>query len=123
MHPIITDSKLSADRLPTEEIACTTCPMATWFSTSIDLSAYCSKMYLIVWNSHKKVAITQCSAREEAIGALLEQAALSKTSASAATERPAPTQVSSALIGTASFGLLPPDGTVLAEPPSEATFL
>ena len=70
MHPIITNSTLPAARLPTSELACTICPMATWFSTTIAMSAYCGKMFLVVWNSDKTMPITECSAQQDA---LLEQ--------------------------------------------------
>ncbi len=66
MHPIILSSDLDKSRLPTSEVACTTCPLATWFSTSTEMRAHCGRMFHIVW-SQKQEAIQECSAREDAL--------------------------------------------------------
>ncbi len=64
---VLLNSKLSPDLLPTDEIACTTCPIAIWFSTPTEMNCYCSRMYLIVWNSTKTAnRITDCSAKAQA---------------------------------------------------------
>ena len=120
MHPIITNSKLPADRLPTSGLACTICPMATWFSTPIAMSVFCGKMFLVVWASDKKTPIIECSAQQDA---LLEQQAL--TVPPAESQPLLASNSESTVSGTSGtgYGLLAPEGTVLANPPSESTFL
>ena len=117
MHPIITNSTLPAARLPTSELACTICPMATWFSTPIAMSAYCGKMYLVVWDSDKTMLITECSAQQDA---LLEQMQTEEPAQPVQVQRPSTTDL---LASDGSFGLLAPEGTEINNPPSEATFL
>ena len=139
MHPVITGSKLPANLLPTSEVVCTICPLATWFSTPTEMRVYCGQMFREIWSSIKKETITVCSAQQDA---RLEQ----MLTAPPAADPVPPTQVA---ITTASqtsdgFGLIakatdagtikvPPgggffsmldeEGTVLANPPSESTFL
>ena len=67
MHPVIETSKLDKSLLPTSEIACASCPLATWYSTPNEMSAHCGRMFMTVWNSNKQGAITECGAQQEAL--------------------------------------------------------
>lgn len=51
---------LAEDRRPTPVTACETCPNCVWFSSSVEVKAYCRVMYTIVWASTKPMVIEAC---------------------------------------------------------------
>lgn len=51
MSNVLKNSQTKKSLLPTEGIACTTCPNSIWFQNPRAIKCYCKAMFLIVWES------------------------------------------------------------------------